>query len=255
MSYCNNRNECSANNCKCHDIHKFLESVLQLNHALSEAIHAELVAIREIKNVVSSEFLMYLKKDLNNTLKLAMNKDVLIEMLLDEVRDHCEIIFYETECNCEKKQVDVHKEARCEECENEKDEQNSIVFETSEVSHPKNNKKEKSIITEVNPDECEKNPEVKEEHNSQEKVPKEKEKDKKEKQKKEEEKKIKVEKHGNEKKEPKEGKEEKSSKKETENKNPYEQKKEKEHKMFDYDNYEENEEEDETYIIIRSRRR
>jgi flagellar biosynthesis GTPase FlhF len=250
MSYCNNGSECNAINCKCHDIQTFLESVLHLNHALSEAIHAELVAIKKIKNVVSSKFLVNLKKDLNNTLKLAMNKEMMIDMLLDEVRDRCDIIFYETECKHEKEQC------RCEECKCEK--YNQIENQTLEISQFNKNEKEKSIFPEVYSDdcECEKYVDSQEEYNLQVDTPKEKEEDKdiKEKKEKEEDKKIKEEKQEKEKKERKEVKEEKTPKKESEKKNLDEQKKGKEPKKYDYDNYE-NDEDDETFIIIRSRRR
>lgn len=142
MSSYNNGKECctgACDNCKCRDINRFLESVLTLNHALSEAIYEELIAMKEIKNAVSSEFLIHLKKDLNNTLKLAMNKEVLVEMLLEEVKEHCEVIFFDTECKCVDEQIHSHQDYCTDEYEDEKclysDEEPSRHEECTQIEH------------------------------------------------------------------------------------------------------------------------
>ncbi|MGG4489140.1 hypothetical protein [Metabacillus idriensis] len=259
MSSYNTGKECCTGacvNCKCRDINRFLESVLTLNHALSEAIYEELIAIKEMKNAVSSEFLITLKKDLNNTLKLAMNKEVLVQMLLEEVKDHCDILFFDPECTCTEEQIDcctdLHEDEKClysyeeparhDECEKMehevlKEEKDEVVKSVEEpLKENKKEKKEKEVKKQDSPKELK--VDIK-------KTAKAVDEDKKENQE-------------AEKKEKKKEKQEKTVMQEKEKELPAERIKGKvpeEPTYHDSYKYEDDDEEEETFIIIRSKGR
>ncbi|MGD7045719.1 hypothetical protein [Jeotgalibacillus proteolyticus] len=75
--------------CKCHDLYQLLHQARQLNHYLSQAISEELAVINKLTPYMSQEFLIGLKKDLNNSLKLAMSKEMLSKMLRDKINNTC----------------------------------------------------------------------------------------------------------------------------------------------------------------------
>ncbi|MCM3595763.1 hypothetical protein M4D55_08215 [Metabacillus idriensis] len=264
MSSYNTGKECctgACDNCKCRDINRFLESVLTLNHALSEAIYEELLAIKEIKKAVSSEFLFNLKKDLNNTLKLAMNKEVIVEMLLEEVKDQCEIIFYDTEYEEDEEQLhshqacyaDEHEDEKCLYSHNEPFRLNEFEVIDNEVLKEENDEVVKCVKEPLKENKKEKK--LKEEEKQKKDSTKELKEDKKEPAKATNE--DKKEKQEIEKKEKKQEKQEKTVIQEKEKRLTAEIIKEKVPEKPNYhDSYKyENDEDEETFIVIRSKGR
>lgn len=264
MSSYNTGKECctgACDNCKCQDINRFLESVLTLNHALSEAIYEELIAIKEIKNAVSSEFLIDLKKDLNNTLKLAMNKEVIVEMLLEEVKDHCEIIFIDTECKCVHEQIQFHQDC----CTDEHEDEKCLYSYEEPISHKECEQIEHEVLKEEN-EEAVKSVEAPLKENKKEKKLKEEEKQKKDAPKELKENKKEPAKAANEDKKEKQEIEKKEKKQEKQEKAVIQEKekrlnaeiikekipeKPKYHDSYKY----EDDEDEETFIVIRSKGR
>lgn len=77
--------------CKCRDLYQLLLQVQQLNNYLSESIIKELAAIEKLTPYMPEQFLIDLKKDLNNSLKLAISKESLSHMLLDKIKNTCDL--------------------------------------------------------------------------------------------------------------------------------------------------------------------
>ena len=75
------------------DVKDFLHSTILLEEALAVAIVAEMTALKKLKRVVSDQFMINIKKDLSNTLKLAHNKSSMMEMLTEEIGDCSELIY------------------------------------------------------------------------------------------------------------------------------------------------------------------
>ncbi|TDL34168.1 hypothetical protein E2R51_00145 [Jeotgalibacillus sp. S-D1] len=84
--------------CKCHDLYQLLLQARQLNHYLSESIAEELSVINKLTPYMPQEFLIALKKDLNNSLKLAISKESVSQMLISKINDTCDVFAGQIEC-------------------------------------------------------------------------------------------------------------------------------------------------------------
>ncbi|KIL53090.1 hypothetical protein KR50_04190 [Jeotgalibacillus campisalis] len=70
-------------------MYQLLHQARDLHHYLSQAIPEELAVINKLTPYMSQEFLIDLKKDLNNSLKLAMSKEMLSKMLREKINETC----------------------------------------------------------------------------------------------------------------------------------------------------------------------